>query len=655
MYENFFEKNIELLKGIQPDLVNKLVECKETQKYNIYINRNDESVIEIKGSKDRLISKYNPKRDAKKAIEGMDFEVNSGLYIVMGLEWGYKLKEVFKKNWDKMRIIVVEKDLELLKLNLKKQDFSEMLKTKRIFFSAGEFEDEFYLEDLQNNLYNNLHYTSKVFITDITSTVDEDIEFFKKNIEFIGKSKVKYSFVLGNCPDDTLLGLRNRLNNIVDFIDKPGVNELLEKYGDVYKNKPAVVVASGPSLEKNIKYLKEYQDKILILACDGSYKRLKMEGIKAHAIGTIERIIKTYEAFYKGEEENFDEDLIMLSPAVVRTEIIDIFKDRFISFYKKDMHGNIFDSMDDKGSFFCGASVAHLLFGFAQKMGCNPIVLIGQDLAYSKDGASHANGVSVIEYKEDGYDCYVKDYYGNSLGSTSVWVQFKELYEEAIRKFDCKVIDATEGGAYIKGTEVKPLKEVLELYCKEDIEPLHNLFVDLNYKNKKSIEIKRTLVSYILDKYKLLLDMNDKIKICIKNLKKSLNILDENFTEEQLDWIYDIVFSVDDEILRPIMNDPYIHLVCAFLISGAANRISQLKAKEYNQEILTKNIEIQKILLETLVKYIRKTLRVTYLGLKEITKKVNLKELEMDEINFDKMEKEIEFILNNEKYYLPKI
>lgn len=655
MNQMIFEKNIEALKLKNSSLAEKLVNIDISDRYTVSKNKNNETVVEIKNSKKRLISKYDPKRDAKKAIENLDFDVNAALYVVMGLEWGYKLREIYKKRWDKMKILVIERSLELFKLNLMYQDYTEILNDKNVLFSVGEYEED-YLKNLQDILYDIFYIIIKVCVTKPTSNVNEDIVFFKKNADFIIESKENYSFKLGNCPDDTLVGLKNRFENIVNFIDKPGVNDLLEKYEGIYTGKPAVVVASGPSLEKNIKYLKEYQDKILILSCDGSYKRLKMEGIKAHAIGSIERVITTYEAFYKGQEKTFDDDLIMLSPAVVRKDIIDIFEDRFISFYKPDTHGGILECIDEKGKFFNGASVAHLLFGFADRMGCNPVILIGQDLAYSKEGVSHANGVATIEYKKDNeYKCYVKDYEGNDLGSTEVWCMFKNIYEEAIRKAKCKVIDATEGGAFIEGTAVKELKETLEKYCKEEITPLYKLYKDLNYKNKKSEEVKKKLLDYIFEEYKLLLKLNKNNAKYRKNLRKSLKILESNFSEKELDWVYDTVFGVDEEIIKPIIKSPYIYLILAYPISNAIRMISMLKAKEYNQDILIKNIEIQQKLLKIVETYVRKTLRVTYIGLKEILENAKFSNIKIENIDLKKMEKEIEFVLDNKKYFLPKI
>ncbi|WXR62340.1 6-hydroxymethylpterin diphosphokinase MptE-like protein [Peptostreptococcaceae bacterium AGR-M142] len=655
MENNILKKNIEALKETQKYLVDLLDEIDFKDKYILSKNKNGEDIIELKNSKKRLISKYNPSRDAKKALEDLKYEYNSGLYVVMGMELGYKLRELLKNHWNKMVIVVIERDLELLKINLMNYDYSEVLKTKTLFFSVGEFEDDNYIGRLQSVLYKCLHSTTILYSTKPTSNIDEDIIFFRKNAEFINKTKEVYSFKLGNSPDDTLIGLRNRFENIVKFIEKPGVNQIKEKFPKIYKDKPAVIVASGPSLEKNIEYLKEYQDKILILACDGSYKRLKMEGIKAHAIGSIERIIKTYEVFYKGEEENFDEDLMMLSPCVVRSEIMNIFKDRFISFYKHDMHGGIFESIDKKGAFFCGASVAHSLFGFAVKMGCDPIVLIGQDLAYSKDGVSHAKGVSVIEYKEEkDYELYLKDYEGNELGSTNVWKMFKEIYEEAIRQVKAEVIDATEGGAYIEGTKVKTLKETLKEYCNEDIKPLYEIYKELDYKNENSKDTKKNLINFILEKYDFLLDMNKKINSYTKDLKKALNLLNKHLTSKQLDWIFDVVFGVDEEIIKAIMKDNYTHLVVAYLISNAARAISSLGAKEYDKDILIKNINIQKMLLKELSIYIRKMLRVTYIGLNDVVKEIDLDELNI-EINFSKMERDIDFILNDKKYTLPII
>lgn len=648
-----FEKNMEIIKESQPNLAEKLLKCESKGIYNIVENRNGEKTIEKIGYKERYISKYNPKRDAKKAISDMEFDVNTGIYIVLGLEFGYKLEALLEHYSEKMIIIILESDLELLKFNLENKDYTKFLKDKNIFFISGEFDDKIYRTTLQNMLYGGLYISKNVFVTMPTTTFVDEIKFFKENVDYIKREMDLFSFKVGNSSDDTLMGLRNRMKNINRFIEKPGVNVLLENYEEVYKGKPAVIVASGPSLEKNIKYLKDYQDRILILACDGSYERLKKEGIKSHAIGSIERVLKTYEAFYK--DKDFDDDLMLLSPAVVRPEIIDMFEDRFISFYKPEHHGFWLESIDDKGSFFNGSSVAHVLFGFAHKMKCDPIILIGQDLAYSKDGATHANAVSILEYKkEEEYELYLEDYEGNLVGSTFVWKMFKELYEEAIMHVDCEVIDATEGGAYIKGTKVRPLRETLEKYCKEKIPALYKLYKDLNYVNPELKDTRKKLIESIYNEYKYGVDMNNKIKKALKDIKKSFRLLNKNnYTKDEIDFVYDVVFDIDEKIVKNIMENRVYYLIMIYHINVAARKISSLKAKEYTEEILMENLKIQEELLQKTQLYINKTIKSFYMGLLDINKYIEFKDLNID-IDMNKLKKDIDYLLNNNKYAIPE-
>lgn len=648
-----FEKNLEVLKETQPKLVRRLLECDSKGKYNIVKNKNGEEIVEKIDAKGRYISKYNPKRDAKRSIENMNLDVNSGIYILLGLEFGYKLEAMLENHSEKMVLIILERELELLKFNLENKDYTKFLDSNNVYFVVGEFEDAEYKSELQSIIYGSFYVSDNVFSSLPTSNFIDDIKFFKKNVEYITKEKSLFAFKVGNSSDDTLMGLRNRMKNINRYIEKPGVDDFLEKYEEAYKNKPAVIVASGPSLEKNIKYLKEYQDKILILACDGSYERLKKEGIKSHAVGSIERVLKTYEAFYKGKE--FDDDVMLLSPAVVRPEIVDMFEDRFISFYKAEYHGRWLEEIDKKGLFFNGASVAHVLFGFAHKVGCNPIILIGQDLAYSKDGASHAEAVSIKEYKkEEEYELYLKDYEGNEVGSTFVWKMFKEIYEDAIRHAKIEVIDATEGGAYIEGTEVKPLKQTLEKYCKEKIEPLYKLYKELNYKHPNLDEVKKNLIESIYKEFRYGVDLKNEASLYLKNIKKSLRILKkQNYTNDELNFIYDIVFYIDENIVKKTMQNKIYYLVFIYHINVAARKISKLKAKEYTEEILVENLKIQEELLENIKLYTNKTLKNLYVGLCDLNEHINFMNLNVD-IDMNILKKEVEHLLNNKKYSIPE-
>ena len=137
-----------------------------------------------------------------------------------------------------------------------------------------------------------------------------------------------------------------------------------------------------------------------------------------------------------------------------------------------------------------GASVAHLGFYLAEYMGCDPIVLIGQDLAltghvyYAPGTPLHAtweaetNRFCTMEMKEWEYIVRyrpllrkVTGHDGETLFTEELMINYLEQFEKDCVRTAAKVINATEGGAHIRGAEHRPLAEVLESCCTREIDP----------------------------------------------------------------------------------------------------------------------------------------------------------------------------------------
>lgn len=118
-----------------------------------------------------------------------------------------------------------------------------------------------------------------------------------------------------------------------------------------------------------------------------------------------------------------------------------------------------------------------MAFKIAEYMGCDPIVLVGQDLAYASNGQSHVTGA---DHARDGLatspltmqKTKVIGNDGTMLDSLDTWIGMLKRFEFDIDKANgaYKVINATEGGAKIKGTEVMPLQEVIDKYLQEFID-----------------------------------------------------------------------------------------------------------------------------------------------------------------------------------------
>jgi hypothetical protein len=118
----------------------------------------------------------------------------------------------------------------------------------------------------------------------------------------------------------------------------------------------------------------------------------------------------------------------------------------------------------DKGRVDVGESVSTFMLDTAVKMGSNPIVFIGQDLAFS-DGHTHAQGIGK-RLKITAKARKVKSVTGGEVDTSAVYSWILHWIEKRIASVPGRVFINTSGaGAAIKGTLSMAFSEVIAKYC----------------------------------------------------------------------------------------------------------------------------------------------------------------------------------------------
>ena len=545
-------------------------------------------------------------------INELDYDVNRAMYIMYKNQNIQMFDQLFENMGEKSIIVYFYDEISDL-FNVLTRFTKEQLKSKFFCFSSN-LNDTDIKTSIDNFLSMSLYkFTNMVPVLKL----ENDLNYIKTArdiIQYIREKRDNFNFKLGNDVNDTLYGFDNRLKNLNQYSEERGLKSFIESAGSHYKNKPAVIVSSGPSLDKNIHVLKEYQDKVLIFSCDGSYTTLIKNGITPHFIGSVERIKKTYEAFY--EEKDIHPQVILLAPAVVRPEIPRQFRNRMLSFFKDgDTYGVYFDKLlnEKKGRIWCGSSVAHLLYNAAKEMGADPIILIGQDLSYTNDGVSHADDSEVKEHHDiSKISVWLKGNYVDRVPSQSVWEKFLIEFVDIISDNPGTTINATEGGAYIKGSEISSLREALDIHAGGCVESPMKIFSSMRKEkiSKESrIHIKNQLVDF-LNKYM------DYEKKCKEALDNNLEITQGAYkgieTQEQLDSIYDLLDDVDGNIVKEIMKDPEMSMLFQYPIHSAIRKINAMGTKSYDYETIIGNLEVHQVLLKDLLLNCRKMIRLLY-------------------------------------------
>jgi hypothetical protein len=238
----------------------------------------------------------------------------------------------------------------------------------------------------------------------------------------------------------------------------------LKDFHNRFNNRPFLIVAAGPSLDKQLEALKKYQHFFYIIAVDKAYPSLYKNNITPDVVITIDPLsIASW-----GQDQLSDSTLFITdigsSPAIIQSNN----KNHLFISSNHELHGiaQYFGIPSDL--LETGGSVATSAFSFAYICGANPIAFIGQDLAFTNN-KDHASDY-INSYSEDLIKSKIKGgfttdgYYGDQIQTDKQLLMYKYWFEGKFKLIkDRYIFNCTEGGANIKGA----LNIPFQILCNE--------------------------------------------------------------------------------------------------------------------------------------------------------------------------------------------
>lgn len=463
---NYLEKNLSVIREGRQVLYDKLEEILDNDKY-LYDNiketetkdGNKALIIEKDNIEYRLNSIYRPLSEAEKWADQYEFQNLNISVMMFGIGNGLFVHEMLKRLQQDAIVYLYEPDISVFLYALNNVDISDILSDKRINLFINNVNYNEFEELLQNNIDWKMLLSQIICHHPIYDKVygDEYIKFLKiihkaNNLERINMDTEKHlSVALA----------KNAVKNLYYIKESNYISEFI---GKIPEELPAIVVAAGPSLDKNIDELKKAEGKAFIFATDTSVKYLIKHDINFDAMITIDS--KKAGWHLKNEKCH---NVPMFCVLEANTRFMEMHKGRKIWFRGSVYMYDLYNRFNREFPVYNnGGSVATAAFTACVSLGFKNIVLIGQDLAYSGN-VTHAGGtVKNIPGDKDGREL-VESIDGGKVWTRYDWLIYLEWFENAIKSIkDLNVIDATEGGALIHGTKVMKLSEVINQYCKYD-------------------------------------------------------------------------------------------------------------------------------------------------------------------------------------------
>lgn len=335
-----------------------------------------------------LASRRRPLAEATKLADRVDI-TRSAAVVVTGFAMGYHVAELARRMKQTGVIIVYEPDVALLRSVLEKVDHSAWIRLTNLLLIT-EAPDEAALGDLLQPVETVL--AMGIAMLEHPPSVARLGDDGPRFVGLLARVMQGVQTNVATTMVQTQTTLRNLAQNLDHYALGAGIGELQ----NACAGRPAIVVSAGPSLKRNMHLLRDpaVRDRIVIIAVQTVLKPLLRAGIKPHFVCALD-YHEISARFYEGVTPQDVEGITLVVEPKVNPAVTSAFPgvircagDTWLD----EILGK--DLSRPMGKLRQGATVAHLCYELARWLGCDPAILIGQDLGFT-DGQYYAPGASI--------------------------------------------------------------------------------------------------------------------------------------------------------------------------------------------------------------------------------------------------------------------
>ena len=460
---SIWEKNLGALSKVDLALYKQIRAVSPNNDFEVFIGKDSADINIVDKKRESVLFLDNSVESTTKIFHTLaPYALYPYLYF-FGLGNGVLYKMLFANPAHK-QIMVFEPHLEIIFIVLNLVDFSdEILAKKLVIFHAQNATIEnltpFFSQN-RNALMHGKLYNLHIFN-----------EYYDNFLDLAGQiNKIFVSIIehgvasLGNDSKDAITGIKHHIANLPLMLKTPSLYELVKKAKNTAH---AVIVSTGPSLNKQLSLLKKMQDFVTIFCVDASFPILCKNGIKPDIVLSMERVELTAK-FYEVVEAQFFEGVIFEITSIAHKKLLDEItkKGGTLQISMRPFGYTSYFEIEPYGYIGIGMSAANMAYELVVHSGFETCIFIGQDLAFAKDGKSHSKGAVYGENELSEKPKILVEQYGGGgfVESTQVWDMFLKFFARDIfeTKDRIRAINATEGGARIPHTIEMPFEKALK-------------------------------------------------------------------------------------------------------------------------------------------------------------------------------------------------
>lgn len=411
-----------------------------------------------------LHSKYDPQKEAKTFIGQYEDAQGFEQVLFFGMGLGYHIRE-FARKFPEKKMFIYEPSKEVFFSYLYHCDLNDFPIDQIIELDVerDEADRKAFARRLVGRFMGQNLLT--VILPSYQRAFTPSCEGFTRHIlEELRGEKV----TLGVNVRFQKRWVENSVYNLEETLKTPNL------FADVdrshFRGKPALIVAAGPSLAEEIEQIRKIKQEGLayIFAAGSSLSILLNNNILPDALCTYDPNPWNH-LVIDGMVEKGITSVPVIFGTTVGHETLEIYsgpklhmptnQDWLGRFLLKGAKGKELDYVFDS------PTISVITFQFLLKLGCNPIVLVGQNLAL-KDGRRYPKGISYYDEMEtiNNTGVFVEDVEGNQIETIESYNQMRKALEDFIAACPStlQVINTTRGGAKIARTKFQYLEDLID-------------------------------------------------------------------------------------------------------------------------------------------------------------------------------------------------
>ena len=335
-----------------------------------------DDVLRLRSANGRLVACHSGRDPHSEAARWLDSVVDGGelppLVLVVGLSFGFLLDEIDRRS-STTRVIALEPEPDAVRSLFSRRDWREWLVSGRLTLLLGP---DYEGAGVAWRAFDRSSADPPIVVHPVLARERTDdvskAQRVARRITFDARANREARQRLG------ATYLLNTLANLQTIVQEGDVDALADRFTGI----PVVLVGAGPSLNQNLEELADVGDRALVLAADTALRPLIAHGIQPHLVVAADPSEENGQHLRAVEDV---ERVWLVAEGSIDTYSFAPFDGRTFTFRLSDHHPWpwLWSLGFDRRHLRSWGSVLTSALDLALKAGCNPIVFVGSDLAYT--------------------------------------------------------------------------------------------------------------------------------------------------------------------------------------------------------------------------------------------------------------------------------